>query len=358
VKEVSMAFRLGLWIVLGPVVVGSAACGSSSNPGSADAGQKHDTGAPDAAPDHHTTKDATPEDAQESSVVDAPPEAPPLPALSVIIGGDGTGTVTSVPAGIDCPTTCSHAFSDGTTVTLTASPDMASSFTAWSGACSGTGPCAVTFTGQTDVTASFNVHPVTTWDPTWSLAGVIYSNGNLSISGATYETYPTNVRTTLGVSSGSYYWEVTTTVGDGETNLGGLGIAGSDMPNDTGYIGEEASGFSFGYGSDNATFYYWAWAGVTVPGTPPVDSPVDAGIVYMFALDMDDGNFWVGQNGVWYSGDPSTATSPVATGINGTVYPAVTFYNYDSPQYDAYTANFGATAFKYPVPTGFTPGFY
>ena len=52
--------------------------------------------------------------------------------------GDGTGIVTSTPAGIDCGSTCSLTVNDGTAVTLTATADAGSIFAGWTGACTGT----------------------------------------------------------------------------------------------------------------------------------------------------------------------------------------------------------------------------
>jgi Divergent InlB B-repeat domain len=76
--------------------------------------------------------------------------------LTVAKGGTGAGTVTSTPAGIDCGTTCSATFDHGTTVTLTASPSVGSTFTSWSGGgCTGNGTCTVTMAAATTVTASF-----------------------------------------------------------------------------------------------------------------------------------------------------------------------------------------------------------
>jgi hypothetical protein len=69
--------------------------------------------------------------------------------------GDGAGTVTSSPAGIECGTTCSHAYTIGSSVTLTAAPVKGSSFAGWSGACSGKATCVVTMTTARAVTASF-----------------------------------------------------------------------------------------------------------------------------------------------------------------------------------------------------------
>jgi uncharacterized repeat protein (TIGR03803 family) len=76
--------------------------------------------------------------------------------LSVTLAGNGSGTVTSDPAGLDCGTACSASFSDGTTVTLTATAAMGSTFSDWSGACTGAGTCAVTVSGPQSVTATFD----------------------------------------------------------------------------------------------------------------------------------------------------------------------------------------------------------
>jgi hypothetical protein len=81
--------------------------------------------------------------------------------LSVAKSGDGTGTVTSSPAGIDCGSTCSAAFAPGAPVTLTATPASGSTFTGWSGACSGTGTCVVTMNADTRVTAGFGASSYT-----------------------------------------------------------------------------------------------------------------------------------------------------------------------------------------------------
>lgn len=73
--------------------------------------------------------------------------------------GSGSGTVTSSPAGIACGTACSASFASGTMVTLTPSPDSASTFVGWGGACSGAGTCSVTVGSVTGVTATFGAAP-------------------------------------------------------------------------------------------------------------------------------------------------------------------------------------------------------
>ncbi len=76
-------------------------------------------------------------------------------ALTVTKNGNGTGSVTSAPAGIDCGPRCSSDFGYGTGVTLTATAPAGSTFAGWSGACSGTGSCVVTMDQARSVSATF-----------------------------------------------------------------------------------------------------------------------------------------------------------------------------------------------------------
>jgi uncharacterized repeat protein (TIGR02543 family) len=77
--------------------------------------------------------------------------------LTASKAGSGGGSVTSNPAGIDCGATCSASFTSGTMVTLTATPDAGSTFTGWTGDCSGTGSCVVTMDQDRAVTATFDL---------------------------------------------------------------------------------------------------------------------------------------------------------------------------------------------------------
>jgi hypothetical protein len=71
----------------------------------------------------------------------------------------GLGTVTSSPAGISCGTDCSQVAAPGTAFTLTATPASGYRFTGWSGACTGTGTCAVTLSANKTATATFTATP-------------------------------------------------------------------------------------------------------------------------------------------------------------------------------------------------------
>ncbi len=86
----------------------------------------------------------------------APPPPPPSVTLTIAKIGNGTGTITSNPAGIDCGTTCTLTVSSGTVVTLTAAPSPSNTFTNWGGVCAaGSATCAVPITADQTVTATF-----------------------------------------------------------------------------------------------------------------------------------------------------------------------------------------------------------
>jgi len=89
-----------------------------------------------------------------------------LMQFNVTVGksGNGSGTVTSVPTGIDCGATCTAPFDYNSTVTLSASPAPGSAFAGWSGGgCSGTAPCMIGVSAPTQVTAMFTLlqYPLT-----------------------------------------------------------------------------------------------------------------------------------------------------------------------------------------------------
>jgi hypothetical protein len=77
--------------------------------------------------------------------------------LTVTKAGSGSGTVTSIPPGIDCGATCSAFYNINTLVTLNAVANPGSTFAGWSGACLGTGACEVTLNVSKSVTATFGI---------------------------------------------------------------------------------------------------------------------------------------------------------------------------------------------------------
>jgi len=109
--------------------------------------------------------------------------------LTVTTTGNGAGTVTSNPAGINCGATCSAMYPPGTVVTLTATastgtPATESVFVGWSGACSGTGSCMLTMNSSLSASARFDLKPNIAF-----VSGVVSGNtGGLAGANATCQT--------------------------------------------------------------------------------------------------------------------------------------------------------------------------
>ena len=97
--------------------------------------------------------------------------------LTYAKAGTGGGHVTSTPAGIDCTASCSAAFDAGT-VTLHAAPNGLSTFTGWTGDCTGTGDCALDLTADQTATATYAPKVPVNTDDVVPVAGGLeyYSN--------------------------------------------------------------------------------------------------------------------------------------------------------------------------------------
>lgn len=75
--------------------------------------------------------------------------------VSVVIAGDGGGSVAIKPGATVCKTACANAYAAGTAVTLVASPGAGANFVGWSGGCSGVLTCSFVIGGQVSVVADF-----------------------------------------------------------------------------------------------------------------------------------------------------------------------------------------------------------
>jgi hypothetical protein len=95
-------------------------------------------------------------DRQVTATFDTSPP-PPNRTLTVQVQGPGSGTVTG--PGITCPGDCTESYADGQQVILAAVPALGSSFGGWSGACSGSIPCALTMDADKQATATFTSSP-------------------------------------------------------------------------------------------------------------------------------------------------------------------------------------------------------
>ncbi|MDI6793281.1 MAG: putative Ig domain-containing protein, partial [bacterium] len=94
--------------------------------------------------------------------------------LTVTKAGTGSGTVTSLPAGISCGFDCSETYTHGTVLTLTATPDVSSIFAGWSGACPDTETtCEVIMDAARSVTATFAIK-------TYTITSAAGTNGTIT----------------------------------------------------------------------------------------------------------------------------------------------------------------------------------
>ena len=160
------------------------------------------------------------------------------------------------------------------------------------------------------------------------------------------------MRATQGLSSGKWYWESTISGANG-TSYGWLIGAGTSTFDLNALIGNTGSAGNSWRWYPNQP-YFLNWPGATSLAAPAGIYPV--GTTFMLAMDMDNDAIYVGVNGIWNGGgvptSGATKTAAALVGFTGTVFPAVASNATQS------TANFGATAFKYPVPAGYHAGVF
>jgi C1A family cysteine protease len=128
--------------------------------------------------------------------------------LTVTKSGNGTGTITSSPSGIQCGSTCSASFATGNSVTLTATAASGSTFGGWSGACSSsTSTCTVKMSANQTVGASFTTQGGTAATPAFSPKAGAYGKAlkvALSTTTAKATIYYTTNGTTPTTTSAKY----------------------------------------------------------------------------------------------------------------------------------------------------------
>lgn len=109
-------------------------------------------------------------------------------SMTVSKAGTGTGQITSTDGNINTASgkNSYSSYISGNVASLTALPDAGSSFTSWSGDCSGTNPAyALTITKNSACVATFSSSPVVNYSMTVSKAGagsgeIITSDGNIN----------------------------------------------------------------------------------------------------------------------------------------------------------------------------------
>lgn len=176
-----------------------------------------------------------------------------------------------------------------------------------------------------------------TWNHLDSGIGVILSNGNLSM-----QSNSGSSRSTLGKSSGKWYWEVLQTPTSGRYGLS-PGIALSTFNK------------NFAVGVQSGSIGYWGMNNNS-PGQIRVEGAVIAyvsgytdGDIIGIALDRDSGTVSFYKNGIFIY----TVTNALIT--SGIIYAALGATQNENV---FGTTNFGASAFSYTVPSGYNSGLY
>lgn len=128
--------------------------------------------------------------------------------VTLTVQGGAGGGVTSVPAGINCGTTCIAGYALGTAVSLVATPSAGYQFTGWGGACSGTSVCDLTMDSNKSVTAAFSVVPPGQFSLTVSDFGngsIVSTPAGIACGTTCAATFPAGTLVTLSAAPGSGY---------------------------------------------------------------------------------------------------------------------------------------------------------
>jgi hypothetical protein len=169
-----------------------------------------------------------------------------------------------------------------------------------------------------------------TWDPADKGLNIALSNGNKTASHSTNTS--NGVRSTIGKSSGKWYWEIFIAANPGDIYCG---IATSSASLNS-KLGGDAFGWAY---QQNAAVFH-------SNSSTPYGSIYTTGDTIGIALNMDAGTLIFYKNGV-------QQTTAFNTGITGTMFAAWSGFGNDSV-----VANFGAAALTYAPPAGFNAGLY
>jgi hypothetical protein len=172
-----------------------------------------------------------------------------------------------------------------------------------------------------------------TWNPLGAGTNITLSNGNLNATSNTNDWR--QIKGTIGVTSGKWYWECTNTGTSGTFNQY-HGIS-NDLETPATNLGT-VSGYCYGHGGDKYA------AGTNTSGA---GATYTTGDVIGMALDLDSGTQTIKfyKNGILQFTQTITGSSPW--------YPASNcYYSQTGP---IFVTTFGQKPFKFPPPAGFQP---
>jgi List-Bact-rpt repeat protein len=120
------------------------------------------------------------------------------PIYTVAVSVSGNGTVTSSPAGINCPGTCGASFPEGTNLILTESSPGGTTFTGWSPACGSGATCTLNVNRPISETANFVSGQYALSVGLGGAAGTVTSSpAGISCPGVCSANFPANTVVTL-----------------------------------------------------------------------------------------------------------------------------------------------------------------
>lgn len=181
----------------------------------------------------------------------------------------------------------------------------------------------------------------TTWNPSDKTSGLVLSNGDLTAASPGTGVY--NVRGTASWS-GLKYIEVRL---DALPGGGDVLVGVADTSDAIGTL----PGHSFAYAASGDIYF-----GVSVVDT---DTPLTVGDHWCLAVDTSNGRMWIRRNnGLW---NKSAVADPGSNPVDYVAYGDVSISGAASPYVAVsfasgvqVTVNFGATAFAYTPPSGFS----
>jgi uncharacterized repeat protein (TIGR01451 family)/uncharacterized repeat protein (TIGR02543 family) len=215
--------------------------------------------------------------------------------LTVSSAGAGSGVVT--------PTIGIHTYPYGTIVTPTASANIGSIFSGWSGDCSGAGTCVVTLTTNRSVTADFGLDTAISYTLAITTAGT--GSGSVTPVAGVY-TYANGTIVTLTASAN---------IGSIFTGWSG-NLTGATSPVSITLNGNKIVTATFTHNPVNLTVNV---VGSGTVGQNPLPSYLYSDVVTLTA------NAATGWSFVGWSGDLTGVTNPVSIILNGNKIVTATF---------------------------------
>ena len=170
---------------------------------------------------------------------------------------------------------------------------------------------------------------------------VTLANGNLDVTWTGVNGH--SVRSTQVISSGKWYWEVTS---GGNASIGI--IQSNIVPALNGWPGQST------YGATGSYAYAPDGRSVNNSTYSTYGSAISNGNIVGVAYDATNGRIFFSLNGTWQaSGNPAAGTNAAYSGITGSFSPAIGYWT--SPTSNVNSLNFGQRPWAFGAPFGFKP---